>query len=895
MKTILVILILGISIYQCIGQSVELPSSYNVLGPFAIGQREYGLDTLEAYGGIFNIRIGDNSTYPSELGTGGRVGWTQVQTSAPGQFSITFDDQIDWSFYQQVFGWTIWLYYGYAIGQFEITSPNSYIIDCTGIRTYYIKSMQSGQIFELQGDFYGYGVGQQVIELPVGQYQIFYRIQSSVRLNQSPVASFQCTMETAWDQLMVLPSETIMSDIVGGLLASPYASVTIINVSEYPLENITVELQPNSIFNQQPLVRILDGLSGQNIAILSGQKLSIPIWLEIKDNPPSYDCPMPIPLNILSRGVVLATANLTLNCTEWGNPYLFTFLDFDSTVQYAMLTPPATSCGQTPELCNIMLALHGAGVEASYMGWVNAIPKQDNMWIIFPTGRRSWGYDWEGASRRNAFTALQYLSTQMPGVPISMKNALSIDSQKILVVGHSMGSHGCWSTLSHFGDLALGGVCAAGFSKLQGYVFYNTRPGFAYIDPSLQGILMSAIAENDVDIHSTNLVGLPLLARYGQNDTNVNPWHTRRIARMVCEQSENSTAVIVNEVPNEGHWFNGMLNDQYMQNFYNYIQSQNQFVPPIPETIVISTYNPGVSGSRANLLILQTLIPGRIARIRLTKISPLVWNLQTQNVARFGVVSQPVRQEGLPEQLIIDGQKFMVEFYPEVHYYRQDKYAVNSWNQTDDQQWPLYEKSPLTYGPIRQIFEKQFIIIYGTNCSEETQSTFRWAATFISNFYNTNGRGSVIIIADTEFVPPPECSPNSNYILLGNTYENLISSKYSSQMIVTFNDDGSFYLGYAFYQGYNIGTAFIAPNECGQGLLLVVAGTDEMGFMNALHTLPQISGITLPDFVVVGNEYGWKGVGGILSTGFWNYDWTVQPQCTYFSLQPYSPNSHNHF
>ncbi|EGC40170.1 hypothetical protein DICPUDRAFT_74341 [Dictyostelium purpureum] len=886
MKILLIIYI----ILYLINFIYSLPNNFNIIGPFPIGEREEGLDSLEAYGGIFNILVGDNTKYPSELGTNGVVGWNKASSETSGSLSVDWSEYVDWSFLQSVWGWSIWLWYGWAVGSFNVDTSGTFLISCTGTRTFFIQNGNNkGQIQEFSGDYYGYGVGQQVVQLEQSTtYNLFVRMSSSVRLNQSPNSQFSCSLQQVTDQITILQSENLVPDLVNGQLVSPYSSISVINSGLTTIQSIGV-----SVPMDQPWIKA-NFLRESNLNVLPGQKISLPIALSLSQEASTFSCPFQAVLNIESGEQVLITTNITFNCTNWGNPFLYTFLDFDSTVQYAIATPPTTSCSESNgTLCGVMLATHGAGVEASSPFWMNAIPAQENLWIIYPTGRRSWGYDWESSSRLNVINSIQYLSNNLPGVPSSLKSQYQVDSEKILFVGHSMGGHGCVSLISRFGDLAIGAACAAGFVKLQFYVFYNTRPGFSYIDPSLHGILMASIAENDNDLYTSNLVGLPLMVRYGQNDSNVNPWHSRRIARMVAEQSQNENAVIISEVPNENHWFDGILNDQYMLNYYNQISNTYRYShPSIPKVITITTHNPASSGSRANIQILQTLNPSRSAKIQIVQTTnsngQLVWVVSTQNVRRFGIQETPVRPEGLPVQMVIDNQKFETQFLPSNHYARLDKWLPD-WNVTTDQTWIQYEKSPLTYGPIRQIFEKKFTIIYGTNTtSSSTQQLFEWASVYISNFYNTYGRGSPKIIADVDFIPPSQCSSNDNYILIGNTFQNLVASKYQSQLPVMFNEDNSFSIGPSpIYSSNGIGVSFIAPNQCGQGLLLVVAGVDDIGFNKALHAVPQRSGVLAPDFIIVGNEYGWKGVGGIISAGFFSPSWDVETDSSYFGLSPF--------
>ncbi|GAM18267.1 hypothetical protein SAMD00019534_014420 [Acytostelium subglobosum LB1] len=860
----------------------SLPTQFNIIGPFAIGEREECYDTLEAYGGIWNIPIGDSTLYPSELGNNGRVGWITYQATTAGVVSLDWSQTISWDFLQSVWGWNIWLWYGYAIGEMQVSAQGTYMVSCSGARDYFIRDTVTGVILEFVGDYYGYGTGAQTFTLPrAGTYQFVVRMFSSVRLNQSPLGSFSCSLQAVQPSISFITGDSLMPDIVDGNLASPYATVTVINTGSTVLTDLTAIVRlPTHLQATATTTQVLPSLQAY-----PSQKVAIPVAISVESLIPVEQCPLTANVDVLSGNNIIGSTSVTFNCTTFPNPYLYTFVDYDNTVQYAVTNPPSNCNGQ---MCGVMLATHGAGVEASSQFWMDALPRQTNLFIVYPTGRRSWGYDWESASRLNVFSAINYLAQHLPGIPAHSKDEYLVDPTKILFVGHSMGGHGCWSLLSHFGDLAMGGACAAGFVKLQFYVFMNTKPGYSYVDPVLQGILMASIAENDNDMYTTNLAGLPLMARYGQNDTNVNPWHSRRMARMTAEANGNASSIIISEVPNEGHWFDGILGDNYMQQFYNSIIGGASLThPPIPKTITITSNNPSSSGQRANLVIMQLTTPFRVGRIQLTQVPQssggMLWIVATQNVRRFGLSSTPLR-DVMPTQIMVDGQMFDAAYLPS-HFLAPDKYGVY-WNITDDITWPQTERSAPTYGPMRQIFEKQFTIVVGTNVTAEDQLILNWAAVFITSFWNTYGRGSAQIITDSQFVPSTNCSSpmDNSFILLGGPSQNAITNKFSSQIPVQYNSDTSFSVGPAEYADPDQGVATLAPNQCGTGLLLVVSGNSMTGFVKAIKTIPQRSGVVVPDYMVVGSEWGYKGAGGIVAAGFWSNQWQFSTDSSYQAL-----------
>ena len=119
---------------------------------------------------------------------------------------------------------------------------------------------------------------------------------------------------------------------------------------------------------------------------------------------------------------------------------------------------------------------------------------------------------------------------------------------------------------------------------------------------------------------------------------------------------------------------------------------------------------------------------------------------------------------------------------------------------------------------------------------------------------------------------------------------------------------GSFAIGHCIFSGPGLGLVFTFPLhlagpaqsdsdrppclESGVGgcLGLMVAGTDSDGLVDALSlgapTIPPMvrSPFTnmVPDFVVTGPEYRWKGIGGMLAAGSWDNHWAPSPATSYF-------------
>jgi hypothetical protein len=102
--------------------------------------------------------------------------------------------------------------------------------------------------------------------------------------------------------------------------------------------------------------------------------------------------------------------------------------------------PPAGTCPVRG--CAVILALHGAGVDAGSPFWIGAFNVQQSKWVLYPTGRRPWGYDWHGPSLLNVFEALKILKQNLPGVPEKQRAQLPVDDTRLVYAGHSMGGAG---------------------------------------------------------------------------------------------------------------------------------------------------------------------------------------------------------------------------------------------------------------------------------------------------------------------------------------------------------------------------------------------------------------------------------------------------------------------
>jgi hypothetical protein len=125
---------------------------------------------------------------------------------------------------------------------------------------------------------------------------------------------------------------------------------------------------------------------------------------------------------------------------------------------------------------------------------------------------------------------------------------------------------------------------------------------------------------------------------------------------------------------------------------------------------------------------------------------------------------------------------------------------------------------------------------------------------------------------------------DGNYICIGTAGSNLLRSALSANWTLVYSSEGLI-LGGEWLPGKDISYKFITPYALGSnfGLLLVEGGTS----LKALKRLAAVQGIYsgagFPDWMVWDDEVKLKGIGGVLGMGFFDMDWQVTPELSYFN------------
>ncbi|KAI8642213.1 hypothetical protein BD408DRAFT_416979 [Parasitella parasitica] len=591
-------------------------------------------------------------------------------------------------------------------------------------------------------------------------------------------------------------------------------------------------------------------------------------------------------------------ATCSVRCVDWlKSAFKYTFLDYDNTVQYAMAKRPHLLNSEANK--PIIVALHGAGVEADSSFWIDSIPTQKHSWIIFPTGRTPWGYDWHGPSTQNVFKSLEGLAEIQELLPPHfecMDYAIGGDwvtvsaphettstlkahddrewnigsINKLIVMGHSNGGQGVWHLAVHFPDRITAVIPAAGYIKIQDYVSFANWVGNSYCDPWLRGVLESSIAEYNNDLHLSNMTNIPVLPRVGTEDDNVPPLHTRKYVRILNGHLKQPNTIKTSEAVGQGHWWDTVFDDKTVQQFLDQQQSTSLMGKKDPNEFCITLMNPAGNGSIYGIHVEQMMVPYRLGKIKgafasIDNNSKSVLTLKTTNISSFRFTEH---FRGC-NKLVVDGDKFS-----HLENYHTSKGCVAFTYDKKSKRWKLdtikpNERNASNYGPIHRMYEstKPLAITIPSH-----SRYYKHVALQIAHDWYLYGRGDSMILYDNQTVDYPY------QIYLGLVNENMrIESLLSEKCAVEFEKAASVITGIKVgdkhYRDPGTGVLFIHPISR-TATAIVVSGLDHDGFESAWHLLPRRTGMMIPEWIVASSsEMKSNGVGGILGAGYFDNEW----------------------
>jgi dienelactone hydrolase len=365
-----------------------------------------------------------------------------------------------------------------------------------------------------------YAAGWSRVPVVVGEGLNVLTVQVSSRVSRQPALEL---FETTDEVLLNLADRTAPDLRVGD--ASPqWLGVATLNLTDVPLADFTARVVESEHWEATEVAhRSLPGGATTQVAFELRPKAT---WAEA-------ELEIPVTLQVESPCLQFAyevTTTLTTRAAD--EAFRRTFRSpMDRSAQFYGVRAPTTE--EAGASYGLALSLHGAGVDGR--GQAAAYSAKDWAYIIAPTNRRPFGFDWEAWGRLDGLEVLA-----------DAQASYAIDPLRVFVTGHSMGGHGTWQ----FGTLFPERFALVGPSA--GWRSFYTYGG----SPRPEGALYRAVASSDTEVYADNLLDRSVFILHGDADDNVPVTEARAMRALLTEREIETTGELgYHEQPGAGHWW----------------------------------------------------------------------------------------------------------------------------------------------------------------------------------------------------------------------------------------------------------------------------------------------------------------------------------------------------
>lgn len=707
----------------------------------------------------------------------------------------------------------------YVYTEYESPQQTIALLDASGHTRVFINGMPQ------EGDHYDYAHTLIPFHLKEGLNQFVYTYGRFRRVHSKIVIPHKAVQFSPRD--MTLPS------IIRGESEDKWGAIRIINASEKALTGLTIhctlETGESISFGADDImpmaVRKLKFRIPNPSGRIRSEKLEATLILE---NP---------------TGEELDRIKITLNVTDPDVHHERTFVStIDGSVQYYSVVP---STSNSPNQA-FVLSVHGASVEATNQA--RAYQQKDWGYIIAPTNRRPFGFNWEEWGRLDALEVLHEARKLFP-----------TDTAQTYLTGHSMGGHGTWFLGATYPDKFAAIAPAAGYPDIIGYRRTGTD-SLMLASPHFEMIYRGALPGRTLDlVQNYQQSGVYVL--HGDADAIV-PVEQARLMRGKLGQFHPNFAYY--EYPGGTHWYGDHSMD--WPPLFDFLRQNT--IPDTKEVrhIDFITASPGVSATNYWLSINQQISHYNHASVRANYENDTI-AITTENIAHLTIMLSLLELD-TPPVITIDGYTFNTFANRDFHL----RFHNNRWSQAG--MVHLMEKHPERYGGFKLAFTNNMVFVYATNGNDEENQWYKNKARFDAETFLYRGNGSIDILPDSLFTP--HGYRERNVILYGNAENNLAWEGLLSNSPVQVTGQGIRF-GNTYMESDRIGTYFIQPRIDSQTASIgVVAGTGIKG-MKALYPNDYFSGITgFPDLMIFDVDWLKDGLEGIKVSGFFGNDWSVE-------------------
>lgn len=801
-------------------QDTIFPQEYLVCGPFLSGVRESGWRNLPEPkdGSRYIPKKGD--THFSVMATGGWVVWEKVELDSSGWLTTNYPN-VKWDTLQDFYGISALFNSGYAYAEVEV--PERSCALAVAMRCGFLINDAS-----YAGDIYGHGYVQVPVVLDSGLNRIWLRLGGAgddrVKFMLIPVD----------DDVRLITKDATLSDLVYADSTGPFlAALPLSNSTEDWLEDVKLVVGGDGF--------VSDTFDLPPVAPMSFYKAPFKFSLGalLPDSVPGDTLMLPVSV-VYEDGRTDTT--LKLRCREPDQSRKETFISaIDNSVQYYGIMPSRNY--DPARKYPLIFSLHGAGVQA--IGLVNAYTQNDWAFVVSPTNRRRFGFDWQDWGRLDALEVLKQIKERYP-----------IDEDRIHLTGHSMGGHGVWHVGLTHPDLFASASPGAGWTNHELYVPWTWQKSAIYAEPWQLEIRNQALRTDNQLARVENASNLPIYILQGGADDNVPAFQARLYAKRLAQLGYN---YCYEEVPEKGHWWSdsgiACVNWPRMMEFM-----QEQVRNPYPEHVYYRSADLTQENGAYWLHIHTTQDRMQDAVIE-SWYADEGFRIRTTNVNRFAL-SLPQDEIGTELSVTIDDDSLSVIPETDSIVFETGK---KGWHKARSKIYPL------PHPPIKGAYYEPFILVYGTRSDSETTAKLLHRAAGEAQRWWVVVNGTVRIVPDTAVTE--EIINTYNLVLLGNAEQNVITARIEKNLPIRI-EDGRFVFADEILPPEATASLFVYRNPLNPNKKVLVRegiGSDGLKLSGYFSTL--YSGAGIPDYIIWSEDVSDKGWGGVIKAGFFTADW----------------------
>jgi pimeloyl-ACP methyl ester carboxylesterase len=536
--------------------------------------------------------------------------------------------------------------------------------------------------------------------------------------------------------------------------------------------------------------------------------------------------------------------------------------NIDESVQYfavnrARPLPGAPAVRVGPGEAGLVVTLHGAGVEA--IGQVDAYGAKPWTHIVAPTNRRPFGFDWEDWGRRD-FEQVLYEAMLL----------VKPDLRRVYLTGHSMGGHGVWQIGAIFPDRFAAIAPSAGWISMYSYAGAR-RPENP--DPRQEMLLRAAGTSDTLAmLKNYGLYGIYVL--HGEKDDNVPVGQAREMRRHLATFHSD---FVYYERPGAGHWWGNECVD--WPPLFEFLQRRT--LPELKDVrqVNFTTLNPVVSSTCHWLEIEAQETALRPSNVDI-RFDPAAKGYvgTTDNVARMSIRVAATANDFLHVKkgdlltVKLDGQEVFKTSGLEESFNLKFAREGRQWKQLQDVSKTL--KGSHRSGPFKEAFRRGMVFVYGTRGTAEENAWAYAKARYDAETFWYRGNGSIEVTADSAYDRGK--AGDGNVILYGNADTNSAWSSLLAESPVQVRR-GGLKVGERTDKGDNLACLFLqrVPGT-DYTCVAAISGTGLAGLRLTDRIPVFVSGVGIPDLLVLDSSMLTNGSDGIRVTGFFGNDWSVE-------------------